>query len=347
MAILVAAARLSGLALACTLAAAVPAHADAVADFYRGKTFSIVIGYPPGGAYDIYARAIARHLGAKIPGNPNVIAQNMPGAASLQATNNIANIAAQDGLSMAAVGAALPFAPMLEPQGARFDATKINWMASPASFSAITLVWHASPVKTFDDLKAHETLMGSLTPSATPSFYAAIMNDVLKTKIKLVHGYDSMNSAMLAMQRGETHGYSTAPHDSLKRSYPHLIAAGHIRYLLQIGGAPHPEFRDVPWILDQARTPEDRALLDLSLVSLKIGYPYLMGPGVPRERVDAVRKAMMETFADPAFIADAVRQTLDINPVPGERVQQIVTEAYGAPKPAVERLQAVYQGLMK
>ncbi len=333
------------MAFAAMLATA--ARADAISDFYEGKTVTFIIGYPPGGAYDLYARAIAKHIGRHIPGKPAVVIQNMPGAGSLAAANHVANIAAQDGTAVGAVGAALPFAPMLEPNGARFDATKINWLPSPASFVALMTVWHTAPARTFEELKSHEVLMGALTPGATPSFYAAIVNDVLKTKIRLVHGYDSMNAAMLAMQRGEAQGYPTAPVDSIKRTYGHLVNEGKIRFVLQLGGKPSPEFPDVPFVLDEARTPEDRQLLDVSMGSLKIGYPYLMGPNVPRERVAAMRKAMMDTFADADFRADAARQTLEVNPVPGEDVQKIVADAYGAPKPVLDRLRAIYRGLVQ
>ena len=333
--------------IAAVCLAATPLRADAISDFYRGKTFTIFIGYPPGGSYDLNARAIARTLGSKIPGNPTVIVQNMPGAASLSAANHVGNIAAQDGLAMAAVGAALPFAPMLDPNGARFDATKLAWMPSPASFVALMLVWHTSPVKTFEDLKTHEVLMSALTPGATPSFYAAIVNDVLKTKIKLVHGYDSMTSAMLAMQRGEAMGYPTAPVDSIKRSYADLVAENKIRFILQIGGAPHRDYKDVPFILDQARTPDERQIIDVALGSLKIGYPYFMGPGVPRDRVEAVRRAMMETYADPAFLAEAAKLMLEVDPVPGDAVQKIVADAYAAPASVIAKLRALYQGQMK
>ena len=332
---------IAGLALAAMSVAG--ARADAISDFYEGKTFTIVIGYPPGGAYDLYARTIARHLGKHVPGRPSVTIQNLPGAASLAATNHVAVIGQQDGLAMAAVGAALPFTPMLDPQAARFEATKLNWMPSPASFVALMTVWHTAPAKTFEELKTNEVLMGTLNPGAAPSFHAAIVNDVLKTKIKLVYGYDSMSAAMLAMQRGEAQGYPTAPIDSIKRAYANLVTEGKVRFVLQLGGKPSPEFPDVPFVLDQAKTPDDRLLLDIAMGSLKIGYPYLMGPNAPRERVQAIRDAMMKTFADPEFRADAARQTLDVNPVSGAEVQGIVAAAYGAPQPLVERLRAIYQ----
>jgi hypothetical protein len=318
------------------------ASSDEIADFYRGKTLTMVVGYPPGGSYDLYARTIARYLGNHIPGQPKFIVQNMPGAGSLTATNHIVNVAPQDGTFVGAVSATAPFAPLLEPNAARFDAVKTNWLPSPASFIVMTLVWHSSPAKTFADLKSTEVLMATLNPSSTPSFLATILNEVLKTKIKLVYGYTSMAQSLLAMERGEAEGYPSVPIDSLRRSYPQLLAENKVRLLLQLGGAPSPEFPDVPFVLDQAQSREDRQLLDMSLASLKIGYPYLIGPNVPKARVAALRKAMMDMFSDPEFKADAARQTLDVAPVTGDDVQKIVENVYNSPPALRDRLRAIY-----
>jgi hypothetical protein len=188
--------------------------------------------------------------------------------------------------------------------------------------------------------------MGTLNPGATPSFYAAILNDVLKTRIKLVYGYDSMSQAMLALQRGEVHGYPTAPADSMKRTYAKLVASGDLRILLQIGGKPSPDYSGVPFILDLAKSDEDRQILDVSLGSLKIGYPYFMGPQVPADRVNAMRQAMLDCFSDPALMAEAATQNLEINPVTGEEVEAIVKAAYGAPASIIDRLRGIYQKQM-
>jgi tripartite-type tricarboxylate transporter receptor subunit TctC len=331
----------------CLISAGVSeARADAVSDFYKGKTVTFLIGYPPGGAYDLYARLIARHIGKYIPGTPSVLVQNMPGAGSLAAANHVASIGPQDGTLIAATGAALPFAPMLDPATARFESTKVNWLASPASFVALMVVGHQAPVTTFAQLRTTEVLMGTLNPGATPSFYAAILNDVLKTRIKLVYGYDSMSQAMLAMQRGEVQGYPTAPIDSMKRAYANLVKNNEVRFLLQIGGSASPDYPEVPFILDQATNEQDRLILDVSLGSLKIGYPYFMGPNVPRDRVLAIRKAMLDCFADRTFLAEAAAQTLDIQPVSGERVEAIVTQAYAAPDTVLARLRTIYQKQM-
>ena len=323
-----------------------PVTADPVSDFYRGRAITILVGYPPGGAYDLYARLIGRHIGRFIPGSPSVNVQNMPGAGSLAAANHVANLAAQDGTAIAATSAALPFAPMMEPATARFDATKVRWLPSPSSFTALMVASKSAPVEKFSDLQHTEVLMGTLNPGATPSFYAAIINDVLKTKIRLVYGYDSMSQAMLALQRGEVQGYPTAPVDSIKRAYANLVSEGQIKFLLQIGGKPSPDHPNTPFILDQAKTSEERQLIDVSLGSLKIGYPYFIAEQVPRERIAALRKAMMDCFSDPAFLAEARAQMLEINPVPAEEVESIVLNAYGAPEPIIERLRAVYQKQM-
>ena len=322
------------------------AAADQVADFYKARAITLMVGYPPGGAYDLYARTIGRHIGRFIPGAPFINVQNMPGAGSLAAANHVANLAARDGTIIGVTGAALPFAPMLEPGAARFDATKVNWLPSPASFTALMVVSKAAPVESFSDLQQTEVLMGTLNPGSTPSFYAAIINDVLKTRMKLVYGYDSMSQAMLALQRGEVQGYPTAPVDSIKRAYAHLAASGQIKFLLQIGGKASADYPHTPFILDFAKTPEERKLIDVSLGSLKIGYPYFMAEKVPAERVAAIRRAMMDCFADPAFLAEARSQTLDVNPIPADEVESIVKNAYAAPMPIIDRLRTIYQKQM-
>ena len=339
---------LPGLLLAfLALAAPSLARADAVADFYRGKKVNFYVGSTPGGSYDFYARAIAKHLPRYLPGNPAIVVQNMPGASSLIAGNYIGNVAARDGTAVGAINSAAPFQTLFGVEAAKFDAPGANWLPSPSGFSAVLVVAAHAPAKTFADLREHQVLMATLSPGSTPGFYAAVFNDLFKLKLKAITGHPGMPEAYLAMQRGEIDGFPSTPWLSLLRNYSDLMEQKKIRLLLQYGPSRVAELPDVPFAADLTTSEEDRQLLDLAMAPLVLGFPYLMPPGVPKERVEAMRKAMMETMKDEAFLADAAKQTLDIAPVSGEDAQRIVQAAYASPPAVISRVQRIYGSLTK
>ena len=331
--------------LACALLALLaPAvsRADPAADFYRGKRVNFYIGSTVGGSYDFYARLIARHLPRHLPGNPAIVARNMPGASSLIAANFIGNVAARDGTAVGVINSAAPFQQLFGVEAARFDAPGANWLPSPSGFSALLVVASHAPAKTFADLRDHEVLMATLSPGSTPGFYAAVFNDLFKLKLKAITGHPGMPEAYLAMQRGEIDGFPSTPWLSLLRNYADLMEQKKLRLLLQYGPARIAELPDVPFAADLTTNEEDRRLLDLAMAPLVLGFPYLMPPGVPQERVAAMRKAMMDTMKDEAFLADAAKQTLDIAPVTGEESQRIVQAAYASPPAVIARVQRIY-----
>ncbi len=333
-------ARVSALCLAAVAGAAA---ADPIADFYAGKTVTIVIGSEVGGTYDFYGRTIARHLGRHLPGEPKVIAQNVAGAGSYLAARRVVSLTAQDGTSVGSLGSALPYQPLLDPNSPPLDVTRINWLPSIASYNMFMLVRSDTPVKNWRDLRERVTVQATIAPGQANSLIVAAVNDALGARIKGIAGHKSLNDAMLALERGEIDGYPAMPVDAMKRLYGKEYEAGRLRLLLQFGAAPLPEFPDVPWALDQASAPEDRMLLDLTTAFLKSGYVYMMGPDVPPARVEAMRKAFMETYADPEFIADARRQTLTVAPIEAEAVTKIFAAAYAVPAGVVARVRRLYQ----
>ena len=320
-----------------------PALADPISDFYRGKTVTVFAGTTAGGTYDLYARTIARHLGAHLPGAPTVIVQNMPGAASLVAAGHVYNVAPQDGTALAGLASTLPLQPLIDPAAAqKIDPVKINWLPSPSDYGVVMLVRGDFAARNVADMKTRETTMGTISPGMLPAVLAATTNAVLGSRIKSINGHPDIASALLALDRGEIDGYPTVPYDLIKRTYAKKVEEGKYRVVLQFAAVKSPDFPDAPLATDLVTSPEDRQLLDLVLGPLKTGYTFMMGPKVPKERALAMRRAFMDTFADPKFLADAERATLNIAPISGERIEEMIREAYASPAPVIARLRAIY-----
>lgn len=322
------------------------ARADPIADFYSGKTVTIIVGSSTGGTYDLYARAIARHLGRYIPGTPRVLVQNMPGAASRRAAMNVFAVAPQDGTVLASIGAALPYQPLVDPSqpnSPQFDTARVNWLPSPSTFGVLTIVRAETPVHSFKDLLQHPTTMGTIAPGQLPAMLAAATNEALGTKIKMIHGHPDLNSAILAMERGEIDGYSAIPFNSVKRTYSTRLAQGQWRALLQFGVAPSADFPTAAYAADVTSNPLDRMLIDLAQAPLKIGYVYMLGPQVPKERVAALRTALLATFKDEAFRAESAKQTLDIDPIDADLIKTRIENAYALPADVIERMRKLYR----
>ena len=315
--------------------------------FYKGKTIQMLIGYPAGGTYDLYARVIARHLGKHVPGNPHVVPMNMPGAGTLNATSHVYSVAPQNGTAIVATASSMPFQPMFQKIDVPFDAAKANWLPTPAGFTALMIVWHKVPVQTFEDLRQRETIMGTISPGSTPHFVAVVLNNVLGSKIKPITGHPNMNSNLLAMERGELEGYTTVPPSAIERTYRHQWENKLYRPILQIGSKKNKGLDHVPLARDLTTNDADRMIIDMAAAPLTLGYPYMMGPGVPPERVTAMREAYMKVFADPAFIAEATKATLEIDPMDGEAVQRFIANAYAAPEDVRTRLKIIFDSQFK
>ncbi|HZS63687.1 MAG TPA: tripartite tricarboxylate transporter substrate-binding protein [Xanthobacteraceae bacterium] len=321
-------------ALAGCYASAVQAQSPA--DFYKGKTITLVVSSGEGGGYDSWARTLSRHLPKHVPGNPQVIVKNMPGAGGIVAGNYLYKVAEKDGTVMGLLQNGVPFEPLFQNAQATFDSTKFNWIGTPSTETAVLTVWHTAPVNTWQDAKTTELTMGSTGAHSTPSFYGHLQNDLLGTKLKLIVGYTSQTTAFLAMERGELNGYPSVFYSSLKATKPDWIKNKQVKLLLQMGAEKDAALPDVPWIMDVLTKPEDRAVAQAAFGPLLAGRPFLMPPGVPADRVAAIRKAFDETLKDAEFLAEAGKARLEVSaPRTGEQLQQYIAQIYKDTSPAM------------
>jgi tripartite-type tricarboxylate transporter receptor subunit TctC len=318
------------------------ARADEVSDFYRGKTVTVIVSNPAGGGYDLLARTIAPTLAKQIPGNPNVIVQNMPGAAGILATNHLFNIAAKDGTVIGSLSNTVPFEPLLGTVEARFDPLAFTWLGSPTIETGLLGVWHTVPVNSIDDAKTREVTIAANGPHSTPTFYARLLNETLGTKLKLVMGYPGQNEFNLAMEKQEVDGTSSLFFSSLVATRPSWLSEKKIKLLVQYGFERHPKLADVPFAPDLARNAEDLSLMQAAFAALGVGRPYVMPPGVPAGRARAVQDALSRTFKDPDFLIKAQSLQLETAAAKtGEQLRDIVARAYGISPQVKARLKAL------
>jgi tripartite-type tricarboxylate transporter receptor subunit TctC len=318
---------------------AAPAHAQSVADFYKGKSVTVIVSTSTGGGYDAMARAISRHIGKHIPGTPTVVVRNMPGAGGITAVNYLYNSAEKDGTVLGLVQNGTPLEPLFGTKAAHYDATKFNWLGTPSFEVSMVLLWHTVPVNSVADLKTRETNMGASGANSTPAFYTRLLNATLATKMKLINGYPGQNDAFLAMERGELDGYPSVFYSALSSTRPTWLADQKARAIVQYGPEKLKELGEVPFAPDLISDPEDKLMLQVAFTPLALGRPLLMPPGVPADRLAAMRKALSETFADPEFLADGAKIGLGLNaPRGGEELLQVIARAYRSPPQVIERL---------
>lgn len=323
-----------------------PARAAGVnSEFFAGKTVRLVVSSSPGGGYDTYARVISRHLGTLIPGEPDVIVQNMPGAGGIKAGNYLYQVAEKDGTVIGGLQNSVPFEPLLGVRAAQFDPLQFNWLGSPNSEVGLLLVWHKTPVGSLADAIKRPVIVGASGAASTPAFYARILNAVFDTQLKLINGYPGQTEAFLAMEKGEIEGYPSTFWGSLKATKSDWIRDNKVKILVQYGEQPHPELPDVPVARLLATNEADRQLLDVAMAPLAVGRPYVAPPGVPPARLAALRAALTGTFRDAAFVADAEKMRLEVDPTPqtGDDILAILRRTYAAPKPVLDRLIAIYE----
>jgi tripartite-type tricarboxylate transporter receptor subunit TctC len=316
---------------AAALLAVVPATTgwgQSPAEFYKGKTVEMLIGYSAGGGYDVYARMIARHMGKHIPGNPTVVPKNMDGAGSLRLANFLYNAAPKDGTALGTIARGGAFDPLLGNKAAQFDASKFTWIGSANDEVSVCVAWHTSGITKIEETFNKELVVGGTGPSADTDQFPRIANGVLGTKMKIVTGYPGGNDVSLAMERGEVQGRCGWSWSSVLATRKEWYDSKKINVLVQLSLAKHPDLPDVPLILDLAKTPEQKQILTLVFARQALGRPYLAPPGVPQDRAAALRKAFMDTMKDPEFLAEADKAKLEITPISGEEVQKIVVEAY-------------------
>ena len=326
---------------ACVAFAAATARAGEtdVADFYRGKSVSLIVSTTAGSSYDLMSRAIARFIGKYIPGAPAVVVRNQPGAGGIAALNALYHVAPRDGLTLAGVQGSVPFEPMLGAKEADFDPSRLNWLGSPSSETCVTTVWGGSNVMSIGDARSREITMGSSGANANPSFYARLINAVLGVKLRLVFGYPGQPDVFIAMEKGEVDGHSCVFWSALSSTRPDWLRDGKVRLLLQYGPAREPALGATPFLADLVANPDDRVLVAAAQAPLALGRPSVMPPETPPERVAAMRRALMAVFADAEFLAETKRLGLAVNArQTGEDMQDLIARTYATPAPIVERL---------
>jgi tripartite-type tricarboxylate transporter receptor subunit TctC len=317
------------------------AAAQAPEDFYRGKTIDFVIGYPPGGSNDVWGRLVARHLGKHIPGKPNVVPKNMPGAGSFLAVNQIFNVLPKDG-SVIGIGApTMALDERLGSQGVRFKTAELNWIGRVDSLVNMVFMWKTSPVKTFADAQQRQSTLSGTGAGSTVAVYPTVTNNVLGTKFKLVMGYRGSNEAMLAVERGEVEGHSTS-WVALKVAHPDWIRDKNVNILVQFALKRHTDLPDVPTAVELARNDEEGAILRAVMNASEVGTAFFTSPGVPADRVTALRRAFDATTGDSGFLAEVEKTRLAVNPVTGEDLQKLVAEVSNLTPALLDKVRVAY-----
>jgi tripartite-type tricarboxylate transporter receptor subunit TctC len=333
---------LLGLSVLLAAASPAPAQQEDVAAFFKGKTLRLMVGIGVGSGYDINARLLARHMAAHIPGQPTIIVQNQPGAGSLTMTNALYNTGPFDGTVMGASFNGMPTTPLLQPAGVRFDPVKLSWLGSTNRETQVTYVWHTVPVQSLDELKTKELVVGAQAPGSTQYDYPVLVNHLFGFKFKVVTGYQSTSKINLAMESGEVQG-TLANWSTLKALSSNWLAEKKVKLIAQWALKKHPELPDVPLALDLAKTDADRLALMLALARLEYGRPFFLPPNVPAARLDALRRAFDATMKDPAYLAEADKLKIEVDPLSGEEVATLVEQVSRTPADTVARVRAAME----
>ena len=334
---------LLALAVGLLVGIAAPAGAqDDVAAFYKGKIVRLVVGIGVGSGYDINARLLARHMSKHIPGNPTIIVQNQPGAGSLTMTNQLFAAGPFDGTVFGASFNGLPTTPLLQPTGARFDATKLNWVGSTNRETQAMYVWGGSPIMTLGDMTTKEFIVGAQAPGSTQYDYPKLAEKLFGWKVKVITGYEATPKIHLAMERGEVYG-TWANWSTLKAIAEPWIKEKKIRILAQWALRKHAEMPDVPLILELAKTDAEKAALQLMLARLEYGRPFFLPPNVPAARLEALRRAFDATMKDPAYLAEADKLKVEVEPLSGEQVAALVERVSRTPADTVARVRTAME----
>jgi tripartite-type tricarboxylate transporter receptor subunit TctC len=300
------------------------AKADALSDFYTGKTLTIVVGADSGGGYDAQGRLMARHIGRFIPGTPNAIVQNMPGAGSLTAANHVYNVAAKDGTVFSLLQRGVFSAKFTNPQAVRFDLAKFNWIGNLSSETGVVIAFANSPFKTIEDVMKQEMAVGGTGPNIDTETTPRMLNTLIGTKFKIISGYPGTNDVVIAMERGEVHGLGDWSWSNVKTRRPDYLRDNKVRVLLQMTTEKEPDLPHVPLAMDYVKNPADRELMSLFLAQKSAARPVAGPPGVPTDRMNAIRTAFEKMIADPDFRSDAQKSKLDIDPSPAAAIEKVI-----------------------
>jgi tripartite-type tricarboxylate transporter receptor subunit TctC len=328
--------RLLATALAFVGLAPAALHAAPAEDFYKSRQIVMIMSTDAGGGYAAYANALAPYLSAHLPGRPRIVIQYMPGAGGIRAMNYLYSAAPKDGTRIAMVHAMSPYQPLFGVDAAKYDPRKMNWLGSLDNSSGLCVAWAASGIKNWQDMFDKEFLVGSSGAGSQMETLPLMVNKLFGTKIKVISGYKGGNEVFLAMERGEVHGRCGSIVSSVTSTRPDWFPQKKIVVPFQIALERSPEFPDVPALGELAKDTRTKQVLELVVSHMAMDKPFLMPPGVPEDRVALMRKAFQEAVSDPAFIAQAKKERVEIHPVTAARVQQVLERAYAMPPDVVK-----------
>jgi tripartite-type tricarboxylate transporter receptor subunit TctC len=318
------------------------AQTPSVESFYKDKKIRMLVGYGVGTGNDLYMRLLARHIGKHIPGKPTIAPENMPGAGSMVMFNYLYNAAARDGSAIGVPSRGLALEPLFGNDQARYEALKFSWLGSMSRDVATCITWHKSGIATIEDAKRREVAVGATGQPAESNIFPKLLNGVLGTRFKPVLGYPDSAAVGLAMERGELDGYCSFTWSAIKSARPQWLAQKQINVLLQLSLSRHPELPDVPLVMDLAKDDASRQIFALAFGTQKMGRPAAAPPGLPAERLQALRSALDATMADPEFTEEARRTGLEIDgPISGKEVDEILRQLYATPKDVIAKFEAI------
>ena len=327
----------AGISLLAVVALPVSGAAQTVEQFYKGKSVTLIVGGGVGGGYDVYARTFARHMSKHIPGNPNIVPKNVPAAGGIAAANMLYTIAERDGSTIGALPNNVPMDPLFNNPGARYDALKLNWLGSIGKLQNVCATWHTSPIKTIEATREREVIVAAAGAASNTAIMPKVLNALLGTKFKVITGYDPGIGLTMAIERGEAEGICGLSWSTMKASRPHWIGDKLLNVIVQMGLEKLSDLPIVPAALDLVADRESRQVLELILIRQEPGRPFAAPPGVPADRVMALRRAFEGTLKDPEFISEAAKMQLEIEPLTGDQIDKLLAKAYGSPKATVQR----------
>ena len=329
--------RIASLAVFLAVAAPAPASADAVADFYQGRTVSLFVGFPPGGGYDLYARLIAAHYGKFIPGGPTVIVKNMPGGAGQKAASYLANASAQDGASLGMFLDHMTLGVALCGK-AKFSPEKLVWIGRVTPTTTVAFLWHKTPAKSVKDAIGKRITIAATRATSTSAVIPYALNEFVGTNFVPIVGYRGSGAFALAMERGETDGVGAMSWEALKVLKADWLRDKKINFLWTTSDQRVKELPDVPAIPEFARNADDRKILTAISSGTNIGRALAAEPGIPKDRAAALRRSFMAMVRDPAFVADAMKRKLAVDPLEGDSLQRIVAATAATPKHLLNKI---------
>jgi tripartite-type tricarboxylate transporter receptor subunit TctC len=312
------------------------AQAQSVEDVYKGKQITLLVGSGAGGGYDAYARVLARHFGKYIPGAPSIVTKNMPAAGGMAAANTLFNQSDHDGLTLAAHTNGVAMDPLFGNTSAKFDGRQFNWIGSIGKLQNVCVIWHEHPIKTIAQAQKMEFTAAGAGATSNTVIVPKILNSLLGTRIKVIAGYEPGQGDAIAIENREVDGSCGLAWSTIKASRSSWIADKKVTVLVQMAMEKLPDLPDVPSALEFVQG-DDRKTLELILMRQEMGRPIAAPPGVPRERIAALRRAFDKSMVDPAFLSEAKQAQLDVDPLTGEQIDELLAKAYSAPAPIVQK----------